>query len=165
MRLCLPAAARRLPAVVAIFVFALPLAAKDIWDSAPFSADPKEMLAAASAFDPKSSSVLHILYEATYTFDRDGHTKATRHIINRVVTEEGASQVGTVSMGWAPWYEEKPLVEARVISADGAVQYTATTDNRTIHFRTDSAFGETCNGSSPRNRTRRIGSTKKSSNS
>ncbi len=121
MTLSLPAAARRLSAVVFALLVTLPLAAKDIWDSAPFSADPKQMLAAASAFDPRSASVVYILNETTYRFDQDGHTKTTRHLIKRVVTEEGASQVGTISAYWAPWYEEKPQIEARVISADGAV--------------------------------------------
>src|ERR1044071_107392 len=121
MNVCLPAAARRFFAAFFALVVTLPLAAKDIWDSAPFSADPKQMLAAASAFDPRSANAVYILNETTYKFDQDGHTKMTRHLIKRVVTEEGASQVGTISAYWAPWYEEKPQIEARVISADGAV--------------------------------------------
>src|ERR1044072_7408990 len=76
----------------------------------PFSADPKQMLAASSAFDPRSANAVYILNETTYKFDQDGHTKMTRHLIKRVVTEEGASQVGTISAYWAPWYEEKQQI-------------------------------------------------------
>jgi len=121
MTLCLPQAVRRLSAAIAFVVLASPLAAKDIWDSPPFSADPKQMLAAASAFDPKSASVIYLLNETTYSFEADGRAKETRHLIERVVTEEGASEAGTLSAWWAPWYEGKPAIEARVIGADGVV--------------------------------------------
>ncbi|HEX7191191.1 MAG TPA: DUF3857 domain-containing protein [Thermoanaerobaculia bacterium] len=121
MTLSLPATARRLSAAIALLCLASPLAAKDIWDAPPFSADPKQLLAAASAVDPKSESVVYLLNEATYSFAADGRTKRTRHMIERVATEEGASQAGTISAWWAPWYEEKPSIQARVIGADGAV--------------------------------------------
>ncbi|HEY2324539.1 MAG TPA: DUF3857 domain-containing protein [Thermoanaerobaculia bacterium] len=121
MTFCLPAAARRFSAALFALVVTLPLAAKDIWDSPPLSADPKQMLAAASAIDPKTASVVYLLNETTYSFGTDGQTKTTRHLIERVVTEEGAADAGTVSAWWAPWYEGKPAIEARVIAADGSV--------------------------------------------
>jgi tetratricopeptide (TPR) repeat protein len=120
MNLRLPAAACRAFAVSFLLV-SMPLAAKDIWDSAPLTADPKQMLAAAAAVDAKSASVVYLLNETTYSFAADGSTKTTWHLIERIATEEGASEAGTVSAWWAPWYDQKPSIEARVIGSDGVV--------------------------------------------
>jgi transglutaminase-like putative cysteine protease/tetratricopeptide (TPR) repeat protein len=119
----------RLPAAVcrcALLLFllsltSLPLAAGDIWDAAPFSADPKAMLAAAATVDAKGSSVVYLLNEQTYAFEADGRTKMTWRLIQRVATEDGAAEAGTASAWWAPWYDEKPTIASRVVSADGVV--------------------------------------------
>jgi tetratricopeptide (TPR) repeat protein/transglutaminase-like putative cysteine protease len=42
-------------------------------------------------------------------------------MIEYVATADGVDVVGTLSAWWAPWYDEKPLLTARVITKDGTV--------------------------------------------
>jgi tetratricopeptide (TPR) repeat protein len=99
------------------------LLAAEVWDGAPFASDPKALLAAAEAVQPAKpeEGVLVLLDEATVTFDAQGHSTRVERLIYRVLDESGVEAWSTIDTYWSPWYHERPEVDARVISKEGAV--------------------------------------------
>ncbi|HEX8616093.1 MAG TPA: DUF3857 domain-containing protein [Thermoanaerobaculia bacterium] len=97
--------------------------AGEVWDGAPFAADPKALLAAAEAIKPQKpdEGVIVLLDEATVTFDAKGHSTRVERLIYRVLDESGVENWSTIDTYWSPWYDERPAVDARVISRDGSV--------------------------------------------
>lgn len=113
------------PARIAFAFLALltaaPLVAQTVFDGLPFSADPKALLAAAEKVEAKDQRTISLLHEGTFTFEADGRTKSIWRQIERVVTADGVEGAGTVRAWWSPWYDERPVITARVIAKDGTV--------------------------------------------
>lgn len=103
-----------------LLLASLPLSASEPWD-APFSADPKALVDAAQAVSADDAGVVVLLDEARYTFDESGRSTLAQHVVYRVANESGVEHWSTVEALWAPWYQEKPEIKARVISKDGSV--------------------------------------------
>jgi len=122
----MPASARLALACVVSLVLSIasvaPVRAQELFQGAPFSGDPKLLLAAAEKIDAKDQQVVYLLDEATFSFDAGGRSKSVWHEIKRVATKDGVDESGTAVAYWAPWYDEKPVIAARVIGKDGAVQ-------------------------------------------
>jgi tetratricopeptide (TPR) repeat protein len=99
------------------------VAADHPWGKAPFSADPKALLAAAQAVQPKSKDegVVVLLDEAQFVFDAAGRSSRTERLIYRVDEEASVEDWSTVEAPYSPWYLEKPKIEARVVTKDGSV--------------------------------------------
>jgi tetratricopeptide (TPR) repeat protein len=115
----MPRLARTL-ALIAPFVLATTLfAADEPWDK-PFS-DPKTVLTAATAVPSDDAGVVVLLDEEHYVFDATGSATMTEHLVYRVANDSGIEHWSTVEALWAPWYQEKPVIKARVIAADGSV--------------------------------------------
>ena len=109
-------------AILAAAVLTLPLYAADQpWNGAPFTADPKALLAAAEGVPAGESPVVVLLDENRYTFDAEGHSTRVSRLIFRIVDQSAIDDWSTVEAEWAPWYQEKPVIAARVISKSGAV--------------------------------------------
>jgi tetratricopeptide (TPR) repeat protein len=90
------------------------------WERAPFEADPKDILAAARAIKVEEGSAVVLLFsESKWTFQADGRAEQRTRSVYRVLTEEGTQDNSAVRAGWSPWYQERPTLRARVISADG----------------------------------------------
>ena len=106
---------------VALFVAFSVLAADAPWNGAPLTADPKAMLAAAEAVPAGESPVVVLLDEQHYTFDDAGRATIETRIIFRVADESAVDDWSTIEAEWAPWYQEKPDVAARIIGKDGSV--------------------------------------------
>ncbi|MBV8519125.1 MAG: DUF3857 domain-containing protein [Acidobacteria bacterium] len=124
----------RLAAVVCL---ALPLAAAELpWNGAPFSGEPKAIVAAAEAVPAGDAPAVVLLDELHYTFDADGRATRQEHLIFRIADASAVDDWSTVEADWAPWYYEKPALEARVIAKDGSVQ---TLDPKSI---TETAAGD-----------------------
>jgi tetratricopeptide (TPR) repeat protein len=98
-----------------------PLFASDPWDSAAFSSDPKELVAAAEKVSSGDAGFVVLLDEANYTFEADGKSHTTQRHIYRVVDDSAVEGLGTIEVPWAPWYNDRPTVAARVVSKDGTV--------------------------------------------
>src|SRR3954449_2294364 len=110
---------------VAVFAAVLTLCgsvvfASDPWDAAPFSSDPKELIAAAEKV-PSDAGFVMLLDEAHYSFEADGKSHTTQRHIFRVVDDSAIDGLGTIEVPWAPWYDDRPTVQARVVSKDGTV--------------------------------------------
>jgi tetratricopeptide (TPR) repeat protein/transglutaminase-like putative cysteine protease len=108
-------------ASVLAVLFCAPLFAQSAIDGAPFSADPKALLAAAHKIEAKDQNIVYLLDEASITFEANGRTKSVYRVIEYVVTADGVDDAGTATAWWAPWYDDKPVITARVITKDGAV--------------------------------------------
>jgi len=112
----------RLAAVAAIFAFCVsPVFASDPWDSPAFTSDPKELVAAAEKVSNGEAGFVVLLDEAHYRFEADGKAHTTQRHIFRIVDDSAVEGLGTIEVPWAPWYNDKPTVTARVVSKDGTV--------------------------------------------
>jgi len=107
--------------IFVILVCTTPLLAQTAVDGPPFSADPAALLAAGKKADAKDLNVVYLLDEETISFEADGRAKSVFRLIEYIVTADGVDGAGTASAWWAPWYDEKPTIEARVITKDGVV--------------------------------------------
>src|SRR5437764_10681644 len=94
--------------------------ASDPWDAAPFASDPKELIAAAEKV-PSDAGFVVLLDEAHYSFEADGKSHTTQRHMFRVIDDSAVEALGTIEVPWAPWYNDRPTVQARVVSKDGTV--------------------------------------------
>lgn len=105
-----------------LIIFALPVrAAEQPWDAAPFSAEPKAMLAAAEAVPAGDAEVVVLLDEMQYIFGPDGRSTSHWRLVFRVLDDSAVENWATVETEWAPWYHDRPDIAARVIGKDGSV--------------------------------------------
>lgn len=110
-------------AAVSLFVtVALPLfAQQQPWDGTPLSADPKAILDAAEKVPAGDADAVVLLEEMHYVFDAQGRSTGTERLVYRVVAESAIDDWSTAVAGWAPWYQDRPEIVARVIAKDGSV--------------------------------------------
>jgi tetratricopeptide (TPR) repeat protein len=114
----MPRLARTL-ALIVPFLLTASLFADEPWDK-PFS-DPKALLEAAAAVPSDDAGVVVLLDEQRYAFDATGSATMTEHLVYRVANDSGVERWSTIEALWAPWYQEKPEIQARVIARDGSV--------------------------------------------
>jgi tetratricopeptide (TPR) repeat protein len=120
MALFPPPRLRVIGLLFALFITASAFA-DDPWDGAPFSADPKALVAAAEKVPAGDSAMVVLLDEASYSFETGGHTRTIWRRVYRIVDESAIEEMGTVEVPWAPWYNDRPSVAARVVSNEGTV--------------------------------------------
>jgi tetratricopeptide (TPR) repeat protein/transglutaminase-like putative cysteine protease len=107
-------------ALAALLLASLPALAAAPWDAEPFTAEPAALLRAAHALSPPQGSEVDILLEeGSYAYDAEGRETSTYRVLYRVLTPEGARGWATIGTPWSPWFEERPVLEARVITPDG----------------------------------------------
>lgn len=84
------------------------------------AAPPAEVLAAAAKLRaPADTPVLILFEEMVHSFD-DAHRSRHRYReVYQVLTAHGIEGWDQVSSGWAPWYEDKPALRARVVAPGG----------------------------------------------
>jgi tetratricopeptide (TPR) repeat protein/transglutaminase-like putative cysteine protease len=92
------------------------------WEGNFMAAPAREVLAAAKAVPVAPGAEVVVLEEEQVrTFDADGKSRSRYRQIYLVLTEGAARDWDHLSAGWDPWYEEAPVIRARVISKDGRV--------------------------------------------
>ncbi len=102
-----------------------PAFAAEPWLDAPFSADPGAALKAAEAplageTGENSPWFRLLLDESRWSFEEDGsYTVAHRRVL-RILSHQGAEELGSISASWKPWLEQPPRLKARVIRPNGA---------------------------------------------
>ena len=127
LKRCLYPVVRIVPTLVLIcFVFSVeanagnPVAAVP-WETNFFGSGGKELLADANAVaTPEKGDVLVLLDEATYSFDAEGRCSSRYRLVYRILNQAGIEDWASIEAGWAPWYQERPRLRARVITPDGA---------------------------------------------
>jgi tetratricopeptide (TPR) repeat protein len=92
------------------------------WNLPAFSADAKEIIAAAAAIPAKQYAKVTIFtQEQLKIFDASGKYTTTARTVYRVETKEAIARWGTVRASWSPWRGPRPEIRARVIEPDGTV--------------------------------------------
>jgi tetratricopeptide (TPR) repeat protein len=95
-------------------------AATPPWEANFFRAPPQEVLAAAAAVAVPARTGVDVLWrDVAYTFDLKGRQTTTSRLVYRLHTRNAVEGWGSVEVRHSPWYEEKPEVRVRVITADG----------------------------------------------
>jgi Flp pilus assembly protein TadD len=93
-----------------------------VYDAPHFSVDPKALYAAAAQVSPPDgTNVIVLTDEEAYVFDDQGRAVHTQYVIFKVLTQAGVDDWAHISVPWAPWHEDRPVLRARVIGADGEV--------------------------------------------
>jgi transglutaminase-like putative cysteine protease/tetratricopeptide (TPR) repeat protein len=87
-----------------------------------FSPDAAALYQRVSQVTPAAGAdVLFLDDEETVVFDTAGRAVHSRYFLYKILTQKGAEGWGDISSYWEPWHEERPTLQARVITADGAV--------------------------------------------
>lgn len=105
----------------AIALLATSSFAAEPWDSGAFAGTPADVLAAAAKVAPADADLVILLEEQRHTYAEDGSATTTQRLVYRVIEDSAVEDWGSVSSIWAPWYEERPIIEARVITRGGTV--------------------------------------------
>jgi transglutaminase-like putative cysteine protease/tetratricopeptide (TPR) repeat protein len=94
------------------------------WDGPAFSAEPAAVLAAAAALPaPEEAQIEVLLVEVEHTLDREGQVAARTRRVYRVLNAAALDGWwSTLRVEWAPWYQERPEVRARVVAPDGSAR-------------------------------------------
>ncbi len=93
-----------------------------LWTAPHFSVDPKTLYEAASAVAaPDGANVTEFADDESFTFDASGRTVHMGHLIFKVLTQKGAEGWDSLSVGWEPWHDARPIIRARVIAPDFSV--------------------------------------------
>jgi transglutaminase-like putative cysteine protease/tetratricopeptide (TPR) repeat protein len=112
---------RSLRVAALLALLSAPLLARDPWDAPAFSSDPAALIAAAAQVPAGDAAWVVLLDEGRYSFEPDGRMRSVSRRMIRVVDESAIDDIGTVGVGWAPWYYDRPTIAARVVTKDGTV--------------------------------------------
>lgn len=90
------------------------------WDGEALAGDPSEIFKQAAALTPpKEGQVDLLLLEQRLRLESDGRRTITRRMIFRPLSRAVAEYWGQVQVPYAPWYQARPEIRARVITDDG----------------------------------------------
>ena len=92
------------------------------WKAPSFSVEPRALYEAASAVAAPEGANITILFDnGSYAFDEAGRIVCKGHVVYKVITQKGAEEWDSLSVGWAPWHEARPEIRVRVIAPDFSV--------------------------------------------
>lgn len=98
------------------------LAASEPLAEPPFSAEPAALLAAVNALPaPADAAADFVLQEVFVRLDEKGRRSYTARLLYRPLQADAARGLGEMRAVWSPWYEERPTLDARVVTSDGRV--------------------------------------------
>ncbi|MBL8783970.1 MAG: DUF3857 domain-containing protein [Deltaproteobacteria bacterium] len=90
---------------------------EELWRAEPFTLSAKAL---RSVVVPKAEGgSATLVHTSGYRYDASHRVTRTDHLVVRILNQRGVESWGTVSAGWGPWYEARPEVRARVVTADG----------------------------------------------
>jgi predicted Zn-dependent protease len=90
------------------------------WETAFLKAPPQEVIRASEGITLEKEEDVRILYrEVSYKFDEQTRLTTCFRIVYKILSANGISYWSTVSQSWDPWYQEKPVIRARVCNLDG----------------------------------------------
>ncbi len=89
------------------------------WSAPHFSVPARNLYQAASAVaTPDGANVTLFEDDESFTFDEAGRLTHVGHFVYKVLTAKGAEGWDSLSVGWDPWHEMRPVIRARVIEPD-----------------------------------------------
>ncbi len=139
-------AASLFAAIIALFTLSVGSSAQVLpWDG-PFPAgEPSAILKSAASVAPpsKHNSVL-LLHEEKFTFDAAGRRVQSQHLVVRVLTAAGVDEWSSMQAVYEPWHEERPRLNARVITADAAVHILEqkTVSEAAVHAESNDLYSD-----------------------
>jgi tetratricopeptide (TPR) repeat protein/transglutaminase-like putative cysteine protease len=90
------------------------------WDR-EFASDVKGILESAKAAPaPADQSVVILLDEQRFSIDRQGRATSTFRKLYRILSQDAVDGWASIEHEYQPWFENRPELRARVITADGA---------------------------------------------
>lgn len=105
---------------VAVFCGGAQAADKFPWEAGAFSSSPEATLQAAAQLPPPADTGVDVLLdEMKFEFDASRRVRKTHRRVYRLLTKEALDEWSVASAEWSPWHEERPQIQARVISTDG----------------------------------------------
>ena len=93
----------------------------DPLDKPAFTATPAELLAAGAGVTSADHDVVVLRDDTALTYDARGRVSRRYHVVFKVLTQAGVDDWGTLSIGWSPFYQERPTLRARVVAPDATV--------------------------------------------
>ncbi len=112
----------RLLSGLAVVLTAVSARAAEPWEGEPFAADPVALAAAAERLAPPKDAPVDVLLEdALFRYDARGASTYTYRLVFRPALAEAARRWGRIERSWAPWYQARPEVRARVVAPKGEV--------------------------------------------
>jgi len=91
-------------------------------DGPAFSVAPSALQLAAGAVHAEPLTDVTVLFEQEkYTITADGRATVVHQLLYRIEDNAGLENWNQASEGWNPWYQDQPVIKARVIQADGRV--------------------------------------------
>ncbi len=89
------------------------------WNAPHFSVSAKDLYQAASEVaTPDGANVTLFDDDESFSFDEAGRLTHVGHYVYKVLTAKGAEGWDSLSVGWDPWHEVRPVIRARVIEPD-----------------------------------------------
>jgi hypothetical protein len=87
-----------------------------------FQASVADVQKAAAQITPEKFMEATVLFERdAYHFDAEGRVTYRHVLLYRIETQQGVENWAETSARYAPWYENQPQIQARVILPDGHV--------------------------------------------
>jgi tetratricopeptide (TPR) repeat protein/transglutaminase-like putative cysteine protease len=123
---------RLIVSLLSCFVFTAALAQSPDWPYAgpAFSASTAEIQAAAAKIQAEPFTEATVFFERdAFSFDVEGRMTYRHTLIFRMETQDGVKNWSEIRVGWSPWHQGIPEINARVIAPDGKV---STLDPKTI---------------------------------
>ncbi|HYN20323.1 MAG TPA: DUF3857 domain-containing protein [Thermoanaerobaculia bacterium] len=91
------------------------------WEGPAFAAAPAMVLRAASELPETAGGGVDVLLHETFrSFDEAGRETFRQRLIYRFGDATAHESWSTVEQAWSPWHQDRPQLQARVITADGA---------------------------------------------
>ena len=124
-------------------------AADPVWsEQEALTASPESLLAAAASLPEERRAEVAVLWSGVhYAFDGDGRATVRRHLVYRLpraVDDEDYEEMDLAQVHWAPWYQDRPSLRARVITPSGAILELdpATISERPVERWSDDVFSD-----------------------
>ena len=90
------------------------------WNAAPFSAEPSAMLKAADALSLSGAPGVIVLAEnVSFVYDATGRRDTKSRLVYRILSAAALKGWSSYEESWASWFQDKPQMRARVITAEG----------------------------------------------
>lgn len=104
--------------VLASTAWAAPASSTAIWTH-PFRQSPESLVRALKKV-PAPDASAQVLFEAhDHRLDAKGRELSVHVLVFRVLKPDAVDAWGTLQVGWEPWHQAKPSIQAEVITLDG----------------------------------------------
>jgi tetratricopeptide (TPR) repeat protein/transglutaminase-like putative cysteine protease len=106
---------------IALVGFVPAAAADRVLDKPAFTATPDELLALGKAAPPGDWPALILREQHDISYDDRGRVTSHDRWVFVIRTQAGGDEWGTIHSGWSPFYQDRPVIRARVIDPAGHV--------------------------------------------